>query len=622
MMSLLPEIEQVVGAVLGTYSNVHRGSGHHSLITTQLYDQARNIVLEYLGLGEKSHMVIFCSPRRAALLLSRLAPGNHRCLGSHDLGLPLGIRALAIERKALPQDITFETGGGTARLVGPDWVIWANGPDRFEAGTPSILHSIAFARALQVHSKKSPLQGTVPSQQNHPDDLGHDELDGYSGQALLDKLRWMRIGRDANVPTVNGDKPYINLDNGASTPTFQPIWDAVRWSWRTPRQNHPAMIQQVRSICADILGAPLLSHEIIFTSNTTEAINLVAESLAKEVSPDNESIVLNTFLEHNSNELPWRMTPGLSLVRLDVDPEGFIDLGHLETVLAAYNHQGLHGQKRIKLVTISGASNVLGVYNPITEISRIVHRYGARLLVDAAQWVAHQKVDVEACGIDYLAFSGHKLYAPFGTGVLVAVKELLAFSREELDQIHASGEENIGGIVGLAKALMLLQRIGFDVIQAEEQALTRRALTGLAHHPQVKVYGIKDPTSQRFEQKGGVIVFDLKGMMPHRVARALAEQGGIGVRYGCHCAHLLIKRLLGVPPWAEKLQHLLLTLSSRMSLPGVVRISFGIQNTKEDVDAFLEVLSKLKKSRRSKDMRLRMDHFTHAATQRIYADLK
>ena len=231
----------------------------------------------------------------------------------------------------------------------------------------------------------------------------------------MDELRQTLIGRGVRVPTVEGARPFINLDNGASTPTFAPIWDAVCQTWRQPGQVQQEIIQEVKSICAEVLGAPLAAYDVIFTSNTTEAINLVAESLSHESEQGIEPVVLNTLLEHNSNELPWRMIPGFSLIRLPVDAEGFVDLNELETLLRAYNQEGQHGKKRIKLVAVSGASNVLGVFNDLAEISRIVHRYGARLLVDAAQLVAHRKVEMEACGIDYLAFSAHKVYAPFGS---------------------------------------------------------------------------------------------------------------------------------------------------------------------------------------------------------------
>ena len=294
----------------------------------------------------------------------------------------------------------------------------------------------------------------------------------YSGRALLE-LRQTLIGRGVHVPTAEGTRPFINLDNAASTPTFAPIWDAVCRTWRQPGQVQSEIVQQVKSICADVLCAPAADYDVIFTPNTTEAINLVAESLRNEAEAGSEWVVLNTLLEHNSNELPWRTIPGVSLIRLPVDDEGFVDPDELEALLRAYNQEGRHGNQRIKLVAVSGASNVLGTYNDLGEISRIVHRYGARLLVDAAQLVAHRKVEMAGWGIDYLAFSAHKVYAPFGTGVLLARKGLLRFGPAELEVIRSSGEENAVGIAALGKALLLLQRIGLDVIREEEQALTR-----------------------------------------------------------------------------------------------------------------------------------------------------
>ena len=370
------------------------------------------------------------------------------------------------------------------------------------------------------------------------------------------------------VPTVEGIRPYINLDNGASTPTFAPVWDAVRQTWQQPHHIQQAIIHETRSICAEVLGAPLATHDVIFTTNTTEAINLVAENLSHESERDIKPVVVNTILEHNSNELPWRTLRGLSHVRLGVDADGFVNLNELDSLLSSYNQKGEHGQQRVKLIAISGASNVLGVCNDLAEISRIAHRYGAHLLVDAAQLVAHRKVEMERCGIDYLAFSAHKAYAPFGTGALVVRKGLLHFSSAELALIQSSGEENVGGIAALGKALVLLQRISLDVIQEEEQALTGRALRGLAQIPGLTLYGIKDPASPRFAQKGGVIVFRLEGIRANRVAKELAERGGIGVRSGCHCAHLLIKRLLNIPPLLEQFQGMILTLFPQLSLPG------------------------------------------------------
>ncbi|MDO8689664.1 MAG: aminotransferase class V-fold PLP-dependent enzyme [Dehalococcoidia bacterium] len=636
------ELERGVQAALETYSNVHRGSGHNSLASTHLFEQARDIVLEYLGLNKDKYVVIFSTPRRAELIKALLKPKSYQIVSSQDMGLPLGVRALVVERKALPRGVPFQTGGGTARLVSPEWVIWAKAPDKFEAGTPAIVNVIAFARALHLiqHFGKDAFQDSVAANLAAAEILYHDELEQYSGQELLAELKQALIGRSVRVPTVEGARPYINLDNGASTPTFTPIWNAVCQTWRQPRQVQQEIIHEVKSICAGVLGAPLAAYDVIFTSNTTEAINLTAESLGNESEQGIESVVLNTLLEHNSNELPWRMIPGFSLVRLPVDAEGFMDLNELETLLCAYNQKGQHGRKRIKLVAVSGASNVLGVCNNLAEISRIAHRDGARLLVDAAQLVAHRKVEMEGCGIDYLAFSAHKVYAPFGSGVLLVRKGLLNFSAAELELIRSSGEENVGGIAALGKALVLLQRIGLDLIQEEEQALTGRALRGLAQIPGLRIYGVRDPDSPRFAQKGGVIVFGLKGIMANRVAKELAERGGIGVRYGCHCAHLLIKRLLSINPLLARMQGLILTLFPRIVLPGLVRVSLGIENSEEDVDTLIHVLGKIARQPQTgrhrhiastrdgtpispqEDVQQQMNDFARAVARRVYTQLK
>jgi selenocysteine lyase/cysteine desulfurase len=557
-------------------------------------------------------------------------------VSSQDIGLPLGVRALAIDMKALPKGTPFQTGGGTARLVYPCWVIWAKAPDKFEAGTPAIVNVIAFAKALQLLRQygNDAFRGETAEKQAPTDILCRDDLNKYSGRELLGELRQTLIGRNVRVPTAEGDKPYINLDNGASTPTFMPIWNAVCQTWRQPRQVRQEIIQEVKSICAGVLGAPITAYDVIFTSNTTEAINLTAESVRNEYKNGIKSVVLNTVLEHNSNDLPWRMGRGFAMVRLSVDAEGFVDLKELETLLCAYNRKDLPGKGgvrrsgQIRLVAVSGASNVLGTYNNLVEISRIVHRYGARLLVDAAQLVAHRTINMDEYGIDYLAFSAHKVYAPFGSGVLLVRKGLLKFSASQLEQIQLSGEENVGGIAALGKALMLLQRIGLDIIQKEEQSLTGRTLRGLAQIPGLDVYGVKDPNSPRFSQKGGVIAFRLEGMMANRVAKALAERGGIGVRSGCHCAHLLIKKLLHIPPPLKLLQGLIILLFPQVALPGLTRVSLGIENTEEDVDALIHVLRKIGRQPRAgaekpfasptTDTQRQIDNFVTDAAQRVY----
>ncbi len=622
MEKAFTELLNGVNAALETYSNVHRGSGHHSIVTTHLFEEARSMVLDYLGLNKGKYVVIFCTPRRAHLLTAQLDPASYQIVSSKDLGLSLGVRALAVKRNAFPKGIRFQAGGGTARLASGDWVIWAREPDRYEAGTPAIINIIAFARALQLvrHFRFSSFQEISAEKHTTAEILYHDELEKYSGEELLEELRKTLIGRDFLVPTVDGPKPFINLDNAASTPTFMPMWTAASRALCLPVPTQQEIIEEVKSVCANFLHASSSDYDMVFTSNTTESINLVAESTGNESLEDLEPVVVNTLLEHNSNDLPWRMIPGFSLVRLPIDENGIVDLNELETILCEYNHDHKHGKKRITLVSVSGASNVLGVYNDLAAISRIVHQYDVRLLVDAAQMVAHRKVDTEGCGIDYLAFSAHKVYAPFGCGVLLARKGLLRFSPKEQEAIRSSGEENVAGIAALGKALFLLQRIGMDVIQKEEQALTSRALQGLSKIPGLQVYGIKDPGSPEFAQKGGVIVFSVKGILSDRVAKELAKLAGIGIRYGCHCSHILIKHLLGVGPSLQRFQFLIVTLFPRMALPGLARVSLGIENSQQDIDTLIQALEMIarKSPRPRKDIKQPMKDFVRAANHKVF----
>jgi selenocysteine lyase/cysteine desulfurase len=235
-------------------------------------------------------------------------------------------------------------------------------------------------------------------------------------------------------------------------------------------------------------------------------------------------------------------------------------MNDLDAALAGTAPTNPGDKERIRLVAISGASNVLGVCNNLQKISRIVHHHGARLLVDAAQ--------------------------------LVVRKGLLKFSEADRELIRQSGEENAGGIAALGKALLLLKRIGPDLIREEERILTARALRALANIPGLRVYGVKDPESPALAQKTGVIPFDFGNIMPSKVARYLAQEGGIGVRSGCHCAYLIIKHLLHISPFLEQVQRLIQILFPKFRFLGVVRVSLGIENTEADIDTLIRVLEK------------------------------
>jgi selenocysteine lyase/cysteine desulfurase len=535
------ELEKAIHAALETYSNVHRGSGHFTMVTTHLFEQARDIILEYLNLDKGKYVVIFCTPRRAASLQKELRPESFQIISSQEIGLSIGVTALAVQKNALPTGAPFQTGGGTARLMSKEWVVWARSIEKFEAGTPAIINIIAFAKGLRLiqRSGKNIFKNPTAEKVTASELLHNDELEKFTGQELLNELRQTMIGRSVAVPTMEGIRPFINLDNSASTPTFTPIWNAFSQTLHQTESVKQEIIQKVKLICAKTLNAPLSKYDVIFTSNTTEAINLAAESVSREDDEFSEPVVMNTLLEHSSNDLPWRMIPNCSLIRLSVNDEGFVDLNELENLLISYNQLFQHGKKRIKIIAVSGASNVLGVCNNLSEIGRIIHKYGARLLVDAAQLVAHRKIDMEKCGIDYLAFSAHKVYAPFGCGALVVRKDLLNLRSEEVSLIRSSGEENAAGIAALGKALVLLQRIGMDLIGQEEQYLTSRLLKGLSTINNLEIFGIKDPDSTQFAHKIGVVPFNLKNTIATKAGKELALQSGIGVRTGCHCAHIM-----------------------------------------------------------------------------------
>ena len=623
------KLEAGMFAALETYSNVHRGSGHFSKATTYLYEKARHIVLDFLGLKSTKYILLFLTPRRFAALSKVLKPGSFESLHSRDLGLNLGVSALAVRKKALPAGIPFDTGGGTTRLYGTDWVMWANAPDSFEAGTPAIINIIGFAKALLLIKTygKDAFREKSPELSDARQFLQDDELTGYRGLELLQQLQETLIGSDMLVPTTRGLKPYIHFDNSASTLCFEPVWHAFIQAYQQPAHIRQEIIAGVKRICADTLGAPLTDYEVIFSSNTTESINIAAKSLGIEpitetiplidkTSTHNDSsedrhaaivdkkpsynettshdeiepVILTTVLEHSSNDLPWRQVAGHTVIRLGVDNLGFFNPEELESLLKSYNKDHLFGRKRIRLVAVSGASNVLGSCNDLSAIGRLAKTYGARLFVDAAQLAAHRKIDMEASGIDYLAFSAHKVYAPFGAGVLIARKGLLQMHDDERTLLNTSALENAGGIAALGKALMLLNRIGFTHIEEAEQRLTNKALLAMSGNPGLKLHGVVPKEMQTSINRIGVITFEIGDKMPARIAARLVRHRGIGVRFGCHCAHLIIKQLAGFTPFTEKLQRFILRIVPMLNLQGITRASLGLQNTEGDVDVLIREL--------------------------------
>lgn len=603
---VVAELERSIEAALETYSNVHRGSGQNSLVSTELFERSRLIVLQWLGLSEKQYTVIFCTPFRANQLTKLLGPGTFRTISSQEFDLPFGVVALAVKKNALPKGVPYQSGGGTVKIVSPDHVLWANAPDKFEAGTPAIINVIAFARALQLAKISSNDCFAGKFNQNISADqvLSSPEFDRLSGESLLKKIKASLLGKHLEVPTETGLRHYTNLDNGASTPTFQPVWEASRKTLSLSRENRANLIRVCQTRCLDFLDAPEKQFEIIFASNTSEAINIAAMNFAKlQMGYGSSSVIVNSILEHNSNELPWRYVPDCSLIRVNVDGEGFIEIEKLKGLLKEYNEQKKHGSQRIRLIAVSGASNVLGSFNDINLISSLAHKYGALILVDAAQLIAHRKISMVENQIDMLVFSAHKAYAPFGSGGLVIRKDLLKIEDSMTNRLRDSGNQNLMGIVALTKMLSLFQQIGMDVVEEDEKRLTERFLNQLSRLPGIKIYGVCDPSSPRLKDRSGVITLSFERIPFNLAANRLAEIGGIGVRSGCFCAHLLGKQLLGFSDWRAFLADIgfrVLPKFTKNIIPGLVRISIGLENDEKDIDQVVNTIKALLEEPRRK----------------------
>lgn len=427
----------------------------------------------------------------------------------------------------------------------------------------------------------------------------------------LANVRQQVVGINEKVPICSGKRvPYVNLDNAASTPTLKPVIKQIDnflpWYAGVHRSTgHKSLVSTAaydgaRSGIAQFFGADPDHHVVIFGKNTTEVINLLAQRLP--LTP--HDIVLTTLMEHHSNDLPWRRVA--RVMRVDVDPHGRLDLHDLEQKLALYH-------RRIKLVTITGASNVTGWINDIHGIATLTHSYGIPVMVDGAQLAAHRAIDIlpldDPRHIDFLAVSGHKLYAPFGTGVLIGPRHLfekgsptfvgggtvkLVTTSEvtwgEPPFKEEAGSPNVIGVVALAAALRVLDQLGLDEIARHEQSLTDHALRSLATVPGLKIYGSTQPQDS---QRLGVISFQLMGYHHTLVAAILAFFAGIGVRSGCFCAQPYLHRLLDLDARAIYRLRKQLTLGDTQYLPGLVRISLGMYNRSRELDRLVEALHEI-----------------------------
>jgi cysteine desulfurase / selenocysteine lyase len=418
------------------------------------------------------------------------------------------------------------------------------------------------------------------------------------------------VGGTQEVPVLGGRKTrYINLDNAASTPALVEVRDGVNHFLEYYSSVHRGVgyksslstraYEDARAVIAAFFGANLVDRTVIFGKNTTEAVN----KLSYRISLNQDQLILTTNAEHHSNLLPWWLRHPTEII--NTLPDGSVDLAALEEMIRIYG-------SRIRLVAITGASNVTGHMPPIHDIARLVHSVGAELLVDAAQMAAHRKIDMRAMDdperIDYLTISGHKIYAPYGTGALIGprstfnqgVPEMVGGGEVEmvmLDEIlwagppdrDEAGSPNVVGAVALALALQTLDRLGMDRIAKHEMELTAYALSRLSQVPGLRILGDENP--DHVERRTGVISFILKDRPNFLVAAVLAMEAGIAVRSGCFCAHPYLLTLLEVPSHQQKAVRDEIVAGNRTNVPGAVRASLGIYNSCEDIDLLAEALT-------------------------------
>ncbi len=381
--------------------------------------------------------------------------------------------------------------------------------------------------------------------------------------------------------------PLVYLDSTATTQKPTSVLDSMESFYRNNNANihrgvhtlaeeATAMYEQARAVVAQFINAAS-ADEIVFTRNATELINLVAYTWGRKNLKSGDRIIL-TEMEHHSNLVPWQILlaeRGVELEFVPVTDSGVLDMQAYRSLLA----------KEPKLVAVSGMSNVLGTINPIEEMAKLAHSAGAIILVDGAQSVPHLPVDVQSLGLDFLAFSAHKMLGPTGIGALYGKKELLqsmppflgggdmiktvhlrSFVPNDVPHKFEAGTPAIAQAIGFGAALEYLKKIGMEAVAAHEQEMVSYALERLEEIPGVKVFG------PEAEKKGGVASFTLDGVHPHDIAQIL-DRYGIAIRAGHHCAQ---------------------PLHEKFGISATARASFYIYNLKEEVDALVNGIYEVK----------------------------
>jgi selenocysteine lyase/cysteine desulfurase len=416
------------------------------------------------------------------------------------------------------------------------------------------------------------------------------------------------VGGTLQAPLVNGRVVrHANLDYAASAPALQavadhvtevlPYYASVHRGAGYASQVSTRLYENARAEIAAFVGARDGDVTVI-TRNTTDSLNLLAGAVPADGPGGGRVLVLD--VEHHANLLPWTAGHHTLLTAAATLAQTLADL---ETELAA---------RPATLVAVTGCSNVTGELFPVERVVALAHRHGARVVVDAAQLAPHRPVDLAVLDADYLAFSGHKLYAPFGAGVLIGRRDWLDAAPAHLagggavrsvseqgcadwapaPQRHEGGTPNVLGAAALAAACRAIAALPAGALTAHEQALADRLLTGLASVPEVRVLKVWEDSTERV----GVVGFTVAGHDPGRVAAYLSAEHGIGVRDGKFCAHPLLARL-GVPG-------------------GALRVSFGLGSRGEDADRLVAALRQLVTTGEQGDYELVEGRWAPVADQR------
>ena len=413
------------------------------------------------------------------------------------------------------------------------------------------------------------------------------------------------IGLNTKIPLKNGSLVFpINFDNAATTPpfvsvlqeviNFSPWYSSIHRGTGYKSKLCSTLYDEFREEILTFVNGDLNNDVVIFTKNTTEAINKLSNIIYK----NKDDVVLCSIMEHHSNLLPWR-----SKFEVDyIDTDDLLNLSLISLEEKLINYKG-----RVKLVAVTGASNVTGYVNPIHQIAKIAHRYNAKIFVDGAQLVPHKKVDLnpkeEGENIDYIAFSAHKMYAPFGIGVLIGKKEDFldgppdytgggtvkivtkdSVTWAEPPDKEEAGSPNIIGVVALIAAIRTLNLIGMDKIESYENELAEYTLERLEKIPFIKLY-----CRSSICNKVGIIPFNIESIPHNVIANILSDEGGIAVRSGCFCAQPYVQKILNINE--EEIKKYM--KDDNYPKRGMVRISFGLYNNYSEVDKLLNLLYKI-----------------------------